>query len=112
MQKKYLVTGGCGFIGSNYINYIHENDKTSFVVNIDKLDYCANIKNVYLRNDPSRYIFIHKSICDKFALLHILNEHNITHIVHFAAQSHVDNSFDKALDYTMVNNILWYTLFC
>jgi dTDP-glucose 4,6-dehydratase len=103
MQKRYLITGGCGFIGSNYINYIHENDLNAFVVNIDKLDYCANENNVICRDDISRYVFIHKSICDKFALLNILNEYDITHVIHFAAQSHVDNSFDKALDYTMDN---------
>ena len=103
MQKRYLVTGGCGFIGSNYINYIHENDLNAFVVNIDKLDYCANEKNVIHRDDSSKYIFIQKSICDKFSLLNVLNEFEITHVIHFAAQSHVDNSFDKALDYTMDN---------
>ena len=103
MLKRYLITGGCGFIGSNYINYIHENDLNAFVVNIDKLDYCASENNVICRDDISRYIFIHKSICDKFVLLNILNEYEITHIIHFAAQSHVDNSFDKALDYTMDN---------
>ena len=103
MQKRYLITGGCGFIGSNYINYIHANDLNAFVVNIDKLDYCASEKNVICRDDVSKYVFIHKSICDKFSLLNILNEYEITHLIHFAAQSHVDNSFDKALDYTMDN---------
>tara|TARA_Y100000389_G_scaffold9976_1_gene9321 strand:+ start:28 stop:975 length:948 start_codon:yes stop_codon:yes gene_type:complete len=103
MQKRYLITGGCGFIGSNYINYIHENDLNAFVVNIDKLDYCASEKNVIQRDDLSKYVFIHKSICDKFSLLNILNEYEITHVIHLAAQSHVDNSFDKALDYTMDN---------
>jgi dTDP-glucose 4,6-dehydratase/UDP-glucose 4,6-dehydratase len=103
MKKRYLITGGYGFIGSNYINYIHEHDPNAFIVNIDKLDYCANKTNVKCRDDPSKYVFIHKSICDKFSILNILNEHKITHLIHFAAQSHVDNSFEKALDYTMDN---------
>lgn len=102
IRKKYLITGGCGFIGSNFINYIHETYKDAFVVNIDKLDYCANKKNVK-NTTPSKYVFIHKSICDKFSILNILQEYEITHVIHFAAQSHVDTSFDKALDYTMDN---------
>ena len=72
MQKRYLITGGCGFIGSNYINYIHENDLNAFVVNIDKLDYCASEKNVIQRDDISKYVFIHKSILYEFDVLKLL----------------------------------------
>ena len=102
-MKKYLITGGCGFIGSNFINYILTKEPTSFVVNVDKLDYCADVNNVHLKDDPTRYVFIHHTICDKYKMLTLMNEYEITHVVHFAAQSHVDGSFDKALDYTMDN---------
>lgn len=102
-MKNFLITGGCGFIGSNFINYIHSTYPDAFIVNVDKLDYCANINNVYEREDPSIYVLIHHTICDKYKMLTLLNEYNITHLIHFAAQSHVDSSFDKALDYTMDN---------
>ena len=102
-MKKYLITGGCGFIGSNFINYILTKEPTSFVVNVDKLDYCADVNNVHLKDDPTRYVFIHHTICDKYKMLTLMNEYEITHVVHFAAQSHVDGSFDKALDYAMDN---------
>lgn len=102
-MKRFLITGGCGFIGSNFINFILKKEPDSFVVNVDKLDYCADVNNVHLKNDPSRYLFVHHTICDKYKMLNLLNEHEITHVVHFAAQSHVDGSFDRALDYTMDN---------
>jgi dTDP-glucose 4,6-dehydratase len=102
-MKRYLITGGCGFIGSNFINYIMNKESHSFVVNVDKLDYCADVNNVHFNDDPSRYIFIHHTICDKYKMCNIMNEFEITHVVHFAAQSHVDGSFDRALDYTMDN---------
>ena len=101
-MNRYLITGGCGFIGSNFVNYLLENDKKCFVVNVDKLDYCANVNNVKYR-DSTNYVFVHHTICDKYKMLHLMNEYNITHVVHFAAQSHVDNSFEHAMDYTMDN---------
>jgi dTDP-glucose 4,6-dehydratase len=71
-------------------------------VNIDKLDYCAREKNVI---EQDNYIFIKGDICDGYLVLKILNRYNIDHIVHFAAYSHVDNSFDNSIEYTK-NNVL------
>ena len=102
-MKNYLITGGCGFIGSNFINFIHSKEPHSFVLNVDKLDYCADTHNVYERDDPTRYLLVRHTICDKYKMLRLLNEYKITHLVHFAAQSHVDSSFDRAMDYTMDN---------
>lgn len=95
-----LVTGGCGFIGSNFINYILNKDETINIFNIDCLNYCANESNVV--NNP-RYKFIKGNITSKDLVLHILNEYAIDAIIHFAAQSHVDNSFDNSLQYTTDN---------
>ena len=102
-MKRYLITGGCGFIGSNFINYVHIIEPDSFVLNVDKLDYCANVNNVHKTNDATRYVFIHHTICDSSKMLYLLNHYNITHVVHFAAQSHVDTSFEQGLAYTMDN---------
>ena len=102
-----LITGGCGFIGSNYINSllksnIFNNNTFDYVINIDKLDYCSSEDNIY-NNKDNRYIFIKGSTCDKELLLRIFNTYNIEYIVHFAAQTHVDNSFDNSISYTIDN---------
>lgn len=93
-----LVTGGCGFIGSNFINYMLKTDVN--IVNIDCLNYCANENNI---NHSKNYKFIKGNITCKDFVLHILNEYSIDAIIHFAAQSHVDNSFDNSLQYTTDN---------
>jgi UDP-glucose 4,6-dehydratase len=95
-----LVTGGCGFIGSNFINYILRKDKAVKIFNIDCLNYCANEKNI---DTNPNYKFIKGNITSKDLVLHILNEYSIDAIIHFAAQSHVDNSFDNSLQYTTDN---------
>ena len=95
-----LVTGGCGFIGSNFINYILNKDDSIKIFNIDCLNYCANVSNV---TSHPNYKFIKGNITSKDLILHILNEYAIDGIIHFAAQSHVDNSFDNSLQYTTDN---------
>lgn len=104
-----LITGGCGFIGSNYINNLLKSEKFNnetfdYIINIDKLDYCSNKDNVN-SNDSKKYIFIEGSICDKVLLKRIFDKYNIIYVVHFAAQTHVDNSFDNSINYT-IDNIL------
>lgn len=100
-MKNILVTGGCGFIGSNFINYIREIDKQIYVTNIDKLDYCSNEDNVI--NKDIRYKFFRCDINNIEFVLHILNEQEIDIVYHFAAQSHVDNSFGNSLQFTRDN---------
>jgi UDP-glucose 4,6-dehydratase len=106
-----LVTGGCGFIGSNFINYIAKIYPNYFIVNIDALYYCASETNV---NESIRtnfnYKFIKCNLKDFDFLNFVLEKYNITHIVHFAAQSHVQNSFDDSLIYTMDNVLGTHTL--
>jgi len=99
-----LITGGCGFIGSNFINYYFPKNKVSKMVNIDAMYYCANELNVHkpIRNS-SNYVLIKGNICDSDLVEHILKEHKITHVIHFAAQSHVQNSFDDSLTFTKDN---------
>ena len=99
-RMNILITGGCGFIGSNFINYILRKDKAVKIFNIDCLNYCANEKNI---DTNPNYKFIKGNITSKDLVLHILNEYSIDSIIHFAAQSHVDNSFDNSLQYTTDN---------
>ena len=98
-----LVTGGCGFIGSNFINYIF-NKNTYNIINIDTLYYCASIDNVdkHIQSSPY-YTFIKGNICSKDLIQHILINYKINIIIHFAAQSHVDNSFENSIQYTNDN---------
>lgn len=102
-MKNLLITGGCGFIGSNFINYIANKNKFN-IINIDTLYYCANEKNISenIRNSDI-YTFIKGNICSEDLINHILYTYKIDYIIHFAAQSHVQNSFSDALQYTNDN---------
>ena len=99
-----LITGGCGFIGSNFINYYFPKNKVNKLVNLDAMYYCANKTNVNesIRNSCN-YKLVKGNLCDSDLVAHILNEYNITHVIHFAAQSHVQNSFDDSLTFTKDN---------
>jgi dTDP-glucose 4,6-dehydratase len=90
-----LVTGGCGFIGSNFIRYLlTESDFSGRVVNIDKLTYAGNPENLSDIQDqfPERYRFIRADICDRSAVRDVFQRYAISAVCHFAAESHVDRS--------------------
>ncbi|MCK4727019.1 MAG: GDP-mannose 4,6-dehydratase, partial [Anaerolineales bacterium] len=91
-MKSALITGGAGFIGSNFIHYLLEKDAEIRILNLDLLTYAACLKNLEDLPDPSRYTFIEGDICDADKVDAVLREHEIDTIVHFAAESHVDRS--------------------
>ena len=99
-----LVTGGAGFIGSHFINTVWSQYKHVRIVNADALYYCANVNNVseHIRGD-SRYVFVKCNLRNKDEIDSIFSVFDVTHILHFAAQSHVQTSFTDALEYTMDN---------
>jgi len=105
-----LVTGGCGFIGSNFINYIFKSNKYN-IINLDAMYYCANEINIeeYIRKSHN-YKFIKGNICNMDLVREIIYNNNITEIVHFAAQSHVQNSFEDSLQFTQDNILGTHTL--
>ena len=100
-----FVTGGAGFIGSNFINELFNRTKHIKVVNFDALYYCGKESNVRLeiRDNKERYTFIHGNLQSLDLLKYIFQNTRITHIIHFAAQSHVQKSFSDAIQYTQDN---------
>ena len=99
-----LVTGGAGFIGSNFIlHYLSNND--DLVINVDKLNYAGNLDNLATIENDSRYRFYHTDIIDNASIANILKKYKPSAIVHFAAESHVDNSIKKPYEFVS-NNIL------
>jgi dTDP-glucose 4,6-dehydratase len=106
-----LVTGGSGFIGSNFINLIMNKFDKIKVINFDAMYYCANEENVEkCWRDCIRYTFIKGNLCSIDLVQHIFNKYQPTHIIHFAAQSHVQTSFTDALRYTQDNIVGTHTL--
>tara|TARA_B100000787_G_scaffold32189_1_gene21874 strand:- start:1998 stop:2939 length:942 start_codon:yes stop_codon:yes gene_type:complete len=99
MFSNVLVTGGCGFIASNFLNTMKKRYPETTFINIDKLDYCSNVENV----NPGVATFIKGNVGNKELVEHIITKYSFDAVFHFAAQSHVDNSFENALSFTMDN---------
>lgn len=92
-MKTYLVTGGAGFIGSNYIHYMFRKYGDAIrIINVDKLTYAGNLENLKSIENYENYSFIKADICDTEIINRIFEENNIDRVVHFAAESHVDRS--------------------
>ena len=92
-MRTYLVTGGAGFIGSNYIHYMFRKyDNEIRIINVDALTYAGNLENLKDIENRDNYTFIKADITDKDAIMKIFEENDIDRVVHFAAESHVDRS--------------------
>jgi dTDP-glucose 4,6-dehydratase len=105
-----LVTGGCGFIGSNYVRLLLGGEETGKVVNLDCLSYAGNPANLEDLSKDERYIFIEGDICDGDKVREILDEHDVERVVHFAAESHVDRSIEGPRAFVETNVIGTLTL--
>ena len=94
-MKNLLVTGGCGFIGSNFIRFLlQQADFMGRIVNLDNLTYAGNAENLtdMTRGVPDRYVFVRGDVCDPLILAEVFSRYEIDSVCHFAAESHVDRS--------------------
>ena len=105
-----LITGGAGFIGSNFVNYMLHHYPDYQIINIDKLTYAGSKSNLADADNNANYLFIQADITNRTLVNAIFNEYDITGVVHFAAESHVDRSIKDAAVFTETNLVGTMTL--
>ena len=110
MSEKILVTGGAGFIGSNFVPYFLAAHPDMVLVNLDKMTYAADERNLAEVQGKPNYIFIKGDITDKELVEKIFTEHDIRGVIHFAAESHVDNSIKGPEIFVKTNVLGTFTL--
>ncbi|KAB2953771.1 dTDP-glucose 4,6-dehydratase [Heliorestis acidaminivorans] len=93
-KKTILVTGGAGFIGSNFLSYFLDKYNNYYIINVDKLTYAGTLDNITEELNHKNHRFVKGDICNRELIEHLFAEHNIQAIIHFAAESHVDNSIE------------------
>ncbi len=110
MGKTYIVTGGSGFIGSNFIRFILNEGYAEKIINLDKLTYAGNPKNLSDFQQDERYVFVQGDICNQDLVKELFLIHRPNVIVNFAAESHVDRSIDGPGDFIKTNISGTFTL--
>lgn len=109
-MKTYLVTGGAGFIGSNFVLYMLNKYKNIRIINLDKLTYAGNLENLKDVQNNSNHIFVQGDICDKELIEELFNKYDINYVVNFAAESHVDRSIREPEIFVKTNVLGTVTL--
>ena len=103
-MRTYVVTGGAGFIGSNYIHYMFKKYGDEIrIINVDKLTYAGNLENLKDVENRDNYTFIKADVCDAEAINKIFEENDVQRVVHFAAESHVDRSIKDPFTFAQTN---------
>lgn len=109
-MKSILVTGGAGFIGSNFVNYFLTKDKNSQVINLDALTYAGDLSNLKEVESNPKHIFIKGDILDRPLLEKVFEQYKIEGVIHFAAESHVDNSISGPEAFIRTNVLGTFTI--
>ena len=102
-MKTYLVTGGAGFIGSNFVIYMLNKYSDVKIINVDKLTYAGNLENLKSVESNPNYVFVQADICDKEAIQGLFDQYDIDYVVNFAAESHVDRSITNPEIFVQTN---------
>jgi dTDP-glucose 4,6-dehydratase len=102
-MKTYLVTGGAGFIGSNYVLQLLKKRSDALVLNVDALTYAGNLANLASLEGDGRHRFIQADICDSERIDQLFAEHSVDYVVNFAAESHVDRSIEDPQVFVQTN---------
>ena len=110
MGRIFIVTGGSGFIGSNFIRFILSNGYADKIIDLDKLTYAGNPQNLLKYDNDKRYAFVQGDICDQELVQELFLLHKPDVIINFAAESHVDRSIDGPSDFIRTNISGTYTL--
>src|SRR6184192_3410315 len=100
---KLLLTGGAGFIGSNVLQHVIDQPSIERLVNLDCLTYAGHLANLEKISQHPKYVFARVDLRDKAAVLQLVQEHGITHVMHLAAESHVDRSISGPGDFIHTN---------
>ena len=109
-MKSILVTGGAGFIGANFVPYFAKKYPEYKVINLDKLTYAGNPDNLSDCAGCANYKFVQGDICDRALVEKLFAEHDIRGVIHFAAESHVDNSITGPKAFIETNIVGTFTL--
>lgn len=109
-MRHILVTGGAGFIGSNFVHYLLQSEPDVQIINLDALTYAGSLENLKDLPDPSRHVFIHGDIANRELVDRIFAEYGIDTVVHFAAETHVDRSILDPGAFVQTNVIGTFTL--
>lgn len=111
MKKNILISGGAGFIGSNFLPYFLDKYPDYNLINLDKLTYAGDLTNLAeIQNNNKRYQFIEGDICDRSLIEEIFHKFEINNVIHFAAESHVDNSIAGPDEFIRTNVTGTFTL--
>jgi len=105
-----LVTGGAGFIGCNFVRYMLKTDTNVRIINLDALTYAGSLNNLKDLPDETRHVFVQGDICERELIDRLMSEHEIDTVVHFAAESHVDNSISTPEVFVKTNVMGTFTL--
>jgi dTDP-glucose 4,6-dehydratase len=109
MNKTVLITGGAGFIGSNFIPYVLKTGKYN-IVNLDKLTYAGELSNLKEIENNKNYTFVKGDICDKALVENLFEKYDFSGVIHFAAESHVDNSISNPDAFIQTNIVGTFNL--